>query len=82
MKGKIDLETVDPNGRFDVLTYRGAEQLARLAEAKYGVKGVWDSIRPHVHDLVTKNVTGLQVPSEAKIILQLIQANLKSEGVK
>lgn len=72
-----DLETVDPTGRFDVLAYRGAEQLARLAETKYGLSGIWDAVKPHVATIVGKNITGLAIPPEAKIILQLIQANYK-----
>ncbi len=73
---KINLDTVNPQGRVDVLAYRSAEQLARWLEAKYGLSGIWDATKPHVHDLVTKNVSGLEIPAEAKILLQILQANI------
>jgi hypothetical protein len=74
---KVDLNTVDPSGRVDVLVYKLAEQGARLAEAKYGLKGIWDNVKPHVHDLVTKNISNLDIPPEAKMLLSIIQANFQ-----
>ncbi len=80
MLAKVDLESVNPSGRLDVLAYKAAEQGARLLEAKYGLAGIWDSVKPHVHDLVTKNVSGLSIPPEAKMLLAILQANYKPEN--
>jgi hypothetical protein len=78
---KENLETVNPQGRVDVLTYKAAEKLARWAESKWQLNGIWDNMKPHIHDLVTKNVSGLEIPSEAKVLLGIIQANIQT-GVK
>ena len=74
---KVDLDSVSAQGRVDVLAYKFAEQLARLAEVKYGLSGIWDAVKPHVHQAVVQNISGLEIPAEAKMILGLIQANYK-----
>ena len=71
-----DLETVNPQGRLDVLAYRTAEQIARYLETQYGLIGIWDNVKGHIGELVTKNVSGLEIPVEAKLILGIIQANI------
>jgi hypothetical protein len=72
-----DLETVDPRGRVDVLAYRGVEQLAKLIEEKNGLSGIWDAVRPHINSVVVKHVSGIEIPTEAKILLAILQANYK-----
>ena len=70
-----DLETVSPVGRLDVLTYRGVEKLARFIEEKNGITGVWDAVKPHINSAVIKHVSGIEIPTEAKILLSILQAN-------
>jgi hypothetical protein len=72
----VDLNTAPALGRVDVLAYKFAEQMARLAEAKFEVSGIWDAVKPHVHEAVVRGISGLELPTEAKVILNLIQANM------
>ena len=79
-KPAIDLNTANPQGRVDVLAYKFAERLARLAEAKYGLSGIWDSVKPHVHEAVVGSISGLEIPPVAKVILTLITTNMGGMG--
>jgi hypothetical protein len=72
-----DLESVSPVGRLDVLTYRGVEKLARFIEEKNGLTGIWDAVKPHVNTVVVRNVSRIKLPTEAKILLSILQANWK-----
>lgn len=83
-RAKVDLNTVDPTGRIDVLAYRGAEQLARWAEARYGLRGIWESLKPHIHEGISNGLGNVKLSPEAKAILSIIQANYqpKIEGTK
>ncbi len=74
-----DLETVNPQGRLDVVAYRGVQKLANMIEANHGLSGIWDAIQPHVNKLVVENVSGLEIPTEAKVLLAILQANYKRE---
>ena len=73
----VDLESVNPQGRLDVLAYRGVEKFAKHIEGQFGLNGVWDAIKPHVSDVVSKNMTGIEIPTEAKVLLSILQANYK-----
>jgi hypothetical protein len=75
----VDLETVDPQGRLDVLAYKGVEKLTRHLESQYGVVGVWDVLKPHINTAINKGFEGFEVPTEAKILLGILQANYKVE---
>jgi hypothetical protein len=72
-----DLETVNPVGRLDVLVYKGVEKLAKFIEEKNGLVGIWDVVKPHVNSTVVSNVSGIEIPVEAKILLGILQANWK-----
>lgn len=72
---RVDLEVIDPKGRVDVLAYRGVEQLVRHYELQYGISGIWDAVKPHVHHAVVKNITGYPIPPEVETILRILQAN-------
>jgi hypothetical protein len=72
-----DLETVNPGGRVDVLAYRGVEKLARYIEEKNGLSGIWDAVKPHVNSAVVNHISGVEIPTEAKILLSILQANWK-----
>lgn len=72
-----DLETVNPQGRVDVLAFKGLEKLARLIEEKQGLAGIWDAVKPHVNKLVVEHVSGVEIPTEAKVLLAILQANFK-----
>lgn len=78
---KTDLETVNPNGRLDVLAYRGVEKLAKHIEESHGLQGIWDAIKPHVNQAVVNHVSGIDIPTEAKVLLAILQANYKKEGM-
>jgi hypothetical protein len=72
-----DLETVNPNGRVDVLAYRGVEKLARFIEEKNGLVGIWDVLKPHVNKAIASNLGNVEIPVEGKILLSILQANWK-----
>lgn len=77
-----DLESVNPSGRLDVLAYKGLEKLARHIETQNGLAGIWEAVKPHVNKIVVENVSGIEIPTEAKILLAILQANFgpKVEG--
>jgi 2-C-methyl-D-erythritol 4-phosphate cytidylyltransferase len=77
MEKNTDLSVVDPTQRLDVLVFRGVEKLARFIEEKNGITGVWDAVRPHINSAVVKHVSGIEIPTEAKILLSILQANWK-----
>ena len=72
-----DLSTVSPVGRLDVLTYKGVERLARFIEEKNGLSGIWDAVSPHVNKFVAERVGRIEIPTEAKVLLAILQANYK-----
>lgn len=75
-KPNLDLKTVDPNGRVDVLAYRGAMAIAKYAEEKIGMKGLAGVIEPHVNSMVAANMKNVSIPTEVEILLKLMQANM------
>lgn len=75
----VDLETVNPQGRIDVLAYRGMEKLTKHIESQLGLQGVWDVLKPHINEGISKGLAGFEVPMEAKILLGILQANYKTE---
>ena len=74
----VDLETVDPKGRVDVLAFRGAEWITKHLEATYGLAGIWDNIKPHVNLAVSQGLGSLELPTEVKIIMGILQANMNA----
>jgi hypothetical protein len=80
---QVDLETVNPVGRADVLLYRGAELLAKHIEASYNLQGIWDNCKPHVNKVIVEGMKGWEVPTELKVILGIVQSNWKrQEGIE
>ena len=73
----VDLEQVDPRGRLDVLIYRGAETLAKQIEGQTGMAGIWDNLKPVVNSAVAKGMEGIEIPTELKVLLGIVQANWK-----
>ena len=77
----VDLEQVDPKGRLDVLIYRGAETVAKQIEGQVGLSGIWDNLKPVVNSAVSEGMKGIEIPTELKVLLGIIQANWKkTEG--
>lgn len=76
-----DLETVNPQGRFDVVVYRGLQWLANHLEQQHGLSGIWDNAKPLANEIVSKHVSGIEIPAELKLILGIIQSNW-NKGVK
>lgn len=76
---QVDLATVDPRGRVDVLAYRGVEWYVKALEGQYGVLGVWEAIKPQVNQLVVNTVTGMEIPAAVNIILSILQANMQQK---
>jgi hypothetical protein len=72
-----DLETVNPAGRVDVLAYRGVQKLAQHIEQQYGLSGIWDAVKPHVNEAINKHVGQMDIPTEAKVLLSILQSNYK-----
>ena len=73
----VDLETVNPHGRIDVLAYRGAEHLTRKAEEHFGLQGLWDAIKPHANKLVSEYVGDVEIHPAVQTVLAILQANYK-----
>lgn len=73
---KLDLRQVNPIGRFDVLAYRAAERLAGVVEKRTGLEGIWPAIESEVQKLVINGLTGIEIPTEARIMLAILQANM------
>lgn len=74
---KTNLEEVNPSGRLDVLAYKGVRQLAKHIEEKNGLVGIWDVVKPHVNDAIVKHMGEVDIPTEAKVLLAILQANYK-----
>lgn len=72
---KLDLKEVNPIGRFDVLAYKAAERLAGIVEKKTGLVGIWPAVESEVQKLVINGLSGIEIPTEARIMLAIIQAN-------
>lgn len=82
MIAKTDLETVNPSGRLDVLAYKGVRELAKHIEEKNGLSGIWDAVKPHVNDAIVRHIGQIDIPTEGKILLAILQANYKkTEGM-
>lgn len=75
----VDLEKIAPQGRVDVLAYRGAQMLTQKLESQYGLSGIWEAIKPHVNQAIAKGFDGVELPTEAKILLQIVQTNWNKE---
>ena len=75
----VDLEQVDPKGRLDVLIYRGAETVAKQIEGQVGLSGIWDNLKPVVNSAVSEGMKGIEIPTELKVLLGIIQANWKRQ---
>jgi hypothetical protein len=75
IKPIIDLSSVNPSGRLDVLLYRGAEYLTKQIESRNGLTGMWDNLQPHVNTAVVNALDGFKIPTELKVLLSMIQAN-------
>lgn len=73
----VRLKDADPYGRVDVAIYRLLEGFAKTLETKHGLRGIWDNVEPHVEQLVRKNISGIELPSELKTLVKIIQANYK-----
>ncbi len=72
-----DLETVNPSGRLDVLAYRGLEKLTKHIEQQQGLQGIWEALKPHVNKVIVDHVSGVEIPTEAKVLLAILQTNYK-----
>lgn len=73
-----DLKTVDPKGRLDVAAYRVAEHFTKRYESHIGVQGLWDNVEGYVQEIVSNGLRGIEIPGEIKILLGVLQANIKS----
>ena len=73
---KLDLREVNPIGRFDVLAYRAAERLASIVEKRIGLDGIWPAVESEVQKLVINGLSGIEIPTEARIMLAIVQANM------
>lgn len=76
---KVDLESVDPKGRLDVLLYKLAGHFVGHLESKNGVSGVWDNIKPMVSNVLQDHVTPIELPQEARILFGILQANYQKQ---
>lgn len=72
-----DLEKVDPRGNLAVLIYKGLELLAKGAESKYGISGIWDATGPHINKLVAKHLGDYELSVPEQIMIEILRANYK-----
>lgn len=79
---KTDLEQVAPQGRLDVLAYRGVQHLITQLEQQHGLAGIWENAKPLVNEAVVRGLSGIDIPDELKMILGIIQANWNKGPVK
>ena len=77
-----NLETDNPAGRVDILLYKGAEYLTKEFEKTHGLSGIWDNLKPHVHQVMVRNITGMEIPSELKVLLGILQANYQPPKIE
>ena len=75
----VDLETISPVGRIDVLLYNLAKHGIKYYESASGLNGIWDNVRNHVNEGIYKGLSGVEMPSELRIILGIIQSNMNKE---
>jgi hypothetical protein len=73
--GKVNLRNVNPQGRVDVLLYKLLERFAPTVEQQVGLRGIWNVVEPQVHELITEHITPIEIPSELKMFLAILQAN-------
>ncbi len=74
-----DLESVNPEGRVDVIAYKLSKILVEKLEGKIGVQ-LWDKVKNPIQEVITDNIPKDMVGSEFKEI-QAILGYLKSKGV-
>jgi len=74
----VNLETVDPAGRLDVLAYRSLEQYVKMLEEQHGIK-LWDVIKGNVNNIVVNTITGIEVPTMVTVMLSILQANMQKQ---
>jgi hypothetical protein len=72
-----DLASVNPNGRLDVLAFKGLQKLAKHIEQQNGLAGLWDAVAPHVNKVIVENIGRVDIPTEARVLLMILQANYK-----
>ena len=77
----VDLESVSPVGRLDVLVYRGAEYFAKQLEAQYGLSGIWNNLQPHVNQAIGGALVGVEIPTELKVADLVLNFNTKSNFI-
>lgn len=67
------LKNVPVEGRLDVLCFRIAERVAKAAEAKYKMPGLWAALERDVESGIRQVIASekmLEVPPMAKVLLQ------------
>lgn len=75
-KQSEDLRNVpNPKGRLDVVAYRLAEEFTKGLEVKHGFQGIWDNIETHAQDLIRKGLSGIELPGEAKSLINILAIN-------
>lgn len=77
-----DLRQVNPKGRLDVAAYQIGEHLTKKAEAHTGLNGIWDSIEPHIQDIAKKLFGDVELPTEGKVLFNIVRANPHLLGKK
>ena len=76
----IDLDMVDPTGRLDVAVYRFLGLIAQSLEPRYGLDGAWNVIKPHAGALINQYLDGVEVPTEAELVMKLMLLGGKSKA--
>lgn len=78
----IDLDSVDPKGRLDVLIYKGLGMLVETLEQQQQVSGIWDNIKPHVGNVIASQMQGVEIPTEVRVLLGILQSNMKPKEIE
>ena len=77
-----NIEEQNPHGNIQLLVLRGAEYLTQQLENQFDIHGIWDNLRPHVNKAIVEGLSGFELPTEAKILLSIMQVNMKQKQVE
>jgi hypothetical protein len=77
-----NIEEQNPHGNIQLLVLRGAEYITQRLENQVGMAGIWNTLQPHVKNAIAKGLGDFELPTEAKILLSIMQANMGQKKIE
>ena len=76
LRYRLPLANAPVEGRLDVLAYKTAERYTKVAEAKYGLTGLWEAISRDTEVLIRGLLPKekITIPPALKILLARMEA--------